>query len=696
MFIKRLVLRNIRSYSKAEIFFDEGITLLSGDIGSGKTTILIALEFALFGILRGKTSPAELLRHGSTEGSVSLECELAGKEVIITRELKRRGSSILQVPGKLLVDGFEEQLVATELKAKILNFLGYPDSVLSKSTNLFRYTVYTPQEQVKQILLEDVEERKDIIRKIFNIDKYKQISENAYAYQNEVRIRTGLMEKTFDDLKILQEQLSSQNKELEIIENKIPLLETESEKLLSQIKLLEKDLESLFKMREEKKLLELEERDIKKNISLEQNIISEREQRLKKLSDEIKNLEFEIKSKDSEDKKPLKNILELKEQEDRIRLNLDKIKKNISLLNKKLGGLDAQKKQSVNSVQDLTICPTCKQVVGVEHKEKIKRLEEENLKQLTSQEVKLEEMKRSFQEKEIVYEDRLNNLRREEQVLLLFEQEKKSLEEKKSRLEKLLKEFSEQEINLRKHKDSIAKIQDDLLLIQKRLSSFSKDDSKEQEDLLLEKKDLEKKLEKQLIELKAKKTYLLEKKNLLEKEIKRKEETKQEVIKLNNIRNWINELFIPLLKMIEKKVLFKVYKEFHDYFSKWFTMLIGSEDLIVRLDENFTPLITQQGFDTNINNLSGGEKTAVALAYRLALNKVLNDYFGTLNTKGLLILDEPTDGFSSEQIDMLRNVLEQLNLKQLIIVSHEQRLESLANSVIRISKENHNSFLINN
>ena len=51
------------------------------------------------------------------------------------------------------------------------------------------------------------------------------------------------------------------------------------------------------------------------------------------------------------------------------------------------------------------------------------------------------------------------------------------------------------------------------------------------------------------------------------------------------------------------------------------------------------------------------------------------------------MLDEPTDGFSSEQLDKVRDVLEQLNMKQVIIVSHESKIESFVENVIRVQKQ---------
>ena len=115
-------------------------------------------------------------------------------------------------------------------------------------------------------------------------------------------------------------------------------------------------------------------------------------------------------------------------------------------------------------------------------------------------------------------------------------------------------------------------------------------------------------------------------------------------------------------------------------------MLIEDESLSVRIDDEFSVLVTQNGYDASLEQLSGGEKTSIALAYRLALNKVINDVISTIQTKDLIILDEPTDGFSSEQLDKLKTVLLDTGVKQTIIVSHEAKVESFVDSVIRVEK----------
>ena len=54
MIIKKIKLENIRSYENTEVEFPSGSIVLAGDIGSGKTSILLGIEFALFGLQPGQ------------------------------------------------------------------------------------------------------------------------------------------------------------------------------------------------------------------------------------------------------------------------------------------------------------------------------------------------------------------------------------------------------------------------------------------------------------------------------------------------------------------------------------------------------------------------------------------------------------------------------------------------------------------
>src|SRR5512137_1305076 len=95
MILKKLKIKNIRSYKEQEIEFPEGSTLLMGDIGSGKTSVLLAIEFALFGLQPGQKGNS-LMRNNENEASVILEFEVDENQVTIERSLKKSGKSMAQ------------------------------------------------------------------------------------------------------------------------------------------------------------------------------------------------------------------------------------------------------------------------------------------------------------------------------------------------------------------------------------------------------------------------------------------------------------------------------------------------------------------------------------------------------------------------------------------------------------------------
>ena len=179
----------------------------------------------------------------------------------------------------------------------------------------------------------------------------------------------------------------------------------------------------------------------------------------------------------------------------------------------------------------------------------------------------------------------------------------------------------------------------------------------------------------------------------IEKNLKQKEELKRSVGYLKELEDWLSEKFLNMILSTEKNVMLKLREEFSKLFSDWFSTLVP-EYLSVKLDEQFSPVIQQQDYELSYDYLSGGERTAVALAYRLALNQVINSLLSKIKTRDLIILDEPTDGFSETQLDKIRDVLSQLKVQQLILVSHEAKIESFVDNVIKIHKDEHVSRVV--
>jgi exonuclease SbcC len=171
----------------------------------------------------------------------------------------------------------------------------------------------------------------------------------------------------------------------------------------------------------------------------------------------------------------------------------------------------------------------------------------------------------------------------------------------------------------------------------------------------------------------------------LEREVEAKERDVKKARLLTENRIWLADYFIKALEAIERHVMIAFQQEFNQFFQQWFELLVEDSTKSARIDEDFSIIVEQDGYEQNVNYLSGGEKTSVALAYRLALNMIVRKVATSMESN-LLILDEPTDGFSKEQLLKVQNILTELECPQVIIVSHERELESFADQIVRVSK----------
>ncbi|PIY60093.1 hypothetical protein COY95_03595, partial [Candidatus Woesearchaeota archaeon CG_4_10_14_0_8_um_filter_47_5] len=163
-------------------------------------------------------SGTDLLRHGKQEGSVTLTFTLREKRCIIKRTLKRRKDDVRQESGYIIEGEVKQELTPVELKARVIGLLGYPESSIATGKNpIFRYTVYTPQEAMKHILFDDKETRIDTLRKLFGVDRYKTVRENAQLALRFIREKTKELEGIVQDAPEKKKQLASYTQEHETL-----------------------------------------------------------------------------------------------------------------------------------------------------------------------------------------------------------------------------------------------------------------------------------------------------------------------------------------------------------------------------------------------------------------------------------------------------------------------------------------------
>ena len=687
MLLKYIKLNNIRSYTNAHIEFPKGSVLLAGDIGAGKSSILLAIEFALFGT-KGSELPAySLLRHGKKEGFAELNFELDGKNIVIKRTLKSGKNGISQSSGHLIINDVKKEGMPVELKADVIELLGYPKDLASKSKDLvYRYTVYTPQEEMKKILMENSDARLDTLRKVFNIDKYKRIKENSVIFVRGIKEKRKEFEGFILDLEQKKREKGELGGEIAELDKKLEQVKPELDRIKNavlqhreSVNNIESKMNMLNRIKREIEVLDVE---LKNKLGL-------RERNRK----EIEQLEKEIieMQKDTEAKEEI-SAGKLKEEIKNNEIQINLMEKSLKEAASKVSELSLEIRKSNElkiKVINLSKCPLCHQDVSKEHKHFINERESKKLEEL-------EQKIKAYSEKENEEESKLKSLRgkidllkKKESSLELISLKFKNLNQRTGNKNSLLNQ--QEEI-----KKEIGKINVKKIELNRNLQEYQNLEAefkgiKEKLDEALNK---ERKLELERNSLEKEKEGINKIIISLDKDISKKLEAKEKLNYFGQMQNWLEEFFINLMGTMEKHVMLQVYREFNELLKSWFNILIEDETISVRLDDEFTPVIEQNGYETSFESLSGGERTAVALSYRLALNKVINDIVSGIKTKDIIIRDEPTEGFSFEQLDKVRDVLEQLDMKQVIIVSHESKIESFVDNVIRVGKQEHVSGII--
>ncbi len=684
MILESIKIGNIRSIKNMDLTFPQTTMLFYGDIGSGKSSVLKAIEFALFGTLKsGDLSGDSILRRGENSASVELAFLLDNDRYVIKRGLsKNKTGAVSQTKGSLTINESETSYAATDLRRKVLETLNYSVTRYERAQriDLFRYTVYTPQESVKEILEADPEKRFEILKDVFGIEKYEVALRNIKIIIDFLRDDISKAKILIDQFEGIEDTIPQKENDLRAQESKISSMEKESELKQTEVNLIQKDRDVIKSKKEDvsKKIIELDgkEKNFKEYTELRE-----------KYAKDLKTAQNNIKTNEEEAKKV--GLIELSTDltEAQICEQISEGRKLISEKEKKKAVIE-QKIEDIDELLEKGKCSLCGQEI---HEEKRFKGElKDALGEVDSFSSEIEKLSKNIDKLEVNLKD-----------LQEFTSNKSKIE----LYEKLVEASKIQEAdNQKKLDEMINKINIVQKEIEGTLKAFKiaditelkklESDIKENLDSFEEKIEVLKSQKNAIeIELSAERKtqeYLKKEVNELKAGLEEKKKLKEKLEYSTEIRNWVKEQFPVLLRDIERQILISSARDFNTFFKEWFNILVESGNIEVEIrPDDFQPIINVNGYDSPFKDLSGGEKSAISLAYRLGLTKIINERYQDVKTKDLLILDEPTDGFSQQQVNRMQEIFNSLNTSQTIIISHERTLDSFVTDIYTFKKSNH-------
>ena len=124
----------------------------------------------------------------------------------------------------------KEPLSPSELKQRVLQILKFnePGGATAVS-KIFRYAVFTPQEEMKQVL-SDTEKRLETIRRAFGVEDYKTAAENASKVLTELNVQIVRFEERTRGIEDFEKNIKDANGQI----LKIKTENTEAEKIKNE------------------------------------------------------------------------------------------------------------------------------------------------------------------------------------------------------------------------------------------------------------------------------------------------------------------------------------------------------------------------------------------------------------------------------------------------------------------------------
>ncbi|MGB7902340.1 MAG: AAA family ATPase [Halobacteriota archaeon] len=666
MIIKSIKLQNIRSYEDAIIDLPRGVTLFEGESGSGKSSILMSIEFALFGFVEKGMGDA-LLRKRENRGSVSLIFESDKSEYTIYRPLERAGRYVRQGDGGYIdtPDG-RLPLSAADLKVKILEILDFNESASTNAeSKIYRYAIFTPQEEMKLILDYNPDARLETLRKALRLEYYKIAIDNATELAKEFKAKAAELEAGADGLETDKTECQDLVKRINGDQQTVQKHQQREVELKQKLADLQTQLNQFHDEQNEAIRIEAIIPELQKQISEKAESINKSEKSLNEAQREQIERNREIKQKKSQGPPTSKSKSELDDELQQREEHYERLKSTRSIIQNRL---EDYKKISKDGK-----CTTCgrladrSQFAKKSHDESLKSAEvtrkiEESLQEINAT--------RDLITKITEYNDLQEGIASLEAYALTSQQE---IDTQKGAIANAKKNIRVEKQRLEEHKRQAKKLSG----LTHKLSKLETQKNKSDTEL--------REYQMQIASVETSIKHNQQRKLALGLDIAKKTLKIQNAAILRHHNAWLKNYFVPTVENIETHVLNTYQHEFDQLFQRWLAVLIDDPTKMVTIDRKFTPVLQQSGQDQLMKHLSGGERTSVALAYRLALN-VLVRQISSLQPD-LLILDEPTDGFDDDQLIKVGDLLSELGCSQTIIVSHQKELESFADQVFSITKK---------
>ena len=673
--IKDIKLHNFISHRDTSLLLEKGITIFVGHNGSGKSSIIDAITFALFGEHTRKSNKNLILR-GASSSYVRLIFYVNSREYSAYRQLGSLGQSISakldllsysnNIINKPIVAGERKQF-GESMSAEVAKTLGIDYKKLKVATII-------QQGELNRIIEFHPKDFKELLNGMIGIDRLDLAYQTMHETIDGFRERLRTHNNGFDDKQIesIRNTIQLNISELLHAESILKQLESERNRTKENLHSLEKEIERI-------EPLILKARELQ---TMENSLIEYLNEKKDCLSEDIIKLDRIVKE--------AQNSIQIVSEKEEIKINLQMVRSEVEdaeirIINNEgefgrlKGLLEFARKIEIKDGK----CPVCNSTVQTVNK----ILDTGHIKN---------EMKKKTEERSKLLTERLNSKKEES---FLEEKEKRIAAAEKflasnnicnlQDILKLEKELFQKKNDLSKLPKTIVGVDEDARIFM--IDHFSKSLVENIIKLKYQVKDLR---IQDYLDAKLNHTHLSDALLEINMKIRSSQKSIQQATKVIDDSNKIlTELdyaakYITILEKIRATVFnrdglvglslrswaLKTISFKASEYATMFNIGISRIDLAEKVKDVDIICYGRHG-EIDINSLSGGEKIAVALALRFAISYMMGS-----SKLDFIILDEPTAHLDTERRKSMVKIISEAfkdgdgPLSQIIIITHDAEI----------------------
>ena len=234
--ITSIELSDFLSHEKTTIDLEDGVTIFVGENGAGKSSIIDAITFSLFGKHTRKSNKG-LIRRGNNQGYAKIKFSIKDKQYEAERKINSKGS--LNAALFEVIDNNRVQIAAGERKQFKESMTEQVEKIVGMSFEKLKIASIVQQGELNSIINAKPKEFKELLNSIIGIDKLDIASESMKKITKEFR-EENRTESGYDDsqIDILENMIQENQNNLDNATNakrNLELLKTNLEKEITKL-----------------------------------------------------------------------------------------------------------------------------------------------------------------------------------------------------------------------------------------------------------------------------------------------------------------------------------------------------------------------------------------------------------------------------------------------------------------------------